>query len=117
MKGSGITMRTLQQPANGLRRQKRMIVFALYFFAGAIALSGAFFSVYTLLNQISFGVLNTTVPGAVFGLIVVYFGLRSIFSVRKLQPQLLREDARFSWSNFRFEKKPAKNKRVKNRPY
>lgn len=104
-------MRTLQQPAGSLKRQKLMILFSLYFFAGAIALSGILFTVYCQLNNISFKMLNVNVPGLVLGLVVVYFGLRSVFSVRELQPKLFQEDSQFSWHNFRFEKK----KKVKNR--
>lgn len=85
-------------------RQKRLIIFGLVCIAGAITLSGLFFSIYSFLNKISFKVLNVEVPGMIFGLIVIYFGVKSTFSVITLKKQLYSEEARFSWSNFRKNK-------------
>ena len=102
-------MKTLSQAHGGKSSRKRLIIFGLYFFAWAIAFSGAFFCVYSYLKNVSFKVLNTNVPGLVFGVVVIYFGVRSILSVNKLRPELLRDDARFSWSNFK-KQKPAKNR-------
>ena len=93
-------MKTLPQ-THVADKQKRTILFGLYFFAGAIALSGAFFCVYSFLNGASFQVFNVKTPGVVFGLIVVYFGVRSILSVHTLRAQLYRDDSKFSWGNFK----------------
>ena len=104
-------MKTLPQ-THGTDKQKRTILFGLYFFAAAIALSGALFCVYSSLNGTNFQVLNVKTPGMVFGLIVVYFGIRSIVSVHTLKSQLFREDAKFSWGNF---KRPKSSKSRKSR--
>jgi hypothetical protein len=98
-------MKTLQQTAGSLKGRKRMILVSLYLLAGAIALSGTLFGAYSAASGVTFPVLNTRVPGMVLGVIVLYFGVRSIFSVSKLRAELAREDAVFSWGNFKREKK------------
>ena len=102
-------MKTLSQAQGGTGRQKRLIVFGLYLFAAGSTLSGIFFGVYSLLGGVSFRVLNTNVPGVVFGVVVIYFGVRSILSVNRLKAELYKDQAKFSWSNFRKEK-PVKNR-------
>jgi hypothetical protein len=82
-------------------KQKGLILFGLYFFAAAIALSGTFFCIYSSLNNVSFQILNIEAPGMIFGLVVVYFGIRSILSVNTLKAQLYKDDAKFSWNNFK----------------
>lgn len=97
-------MKTLSRVHGSADSQKKLIVIGLYLFAGAIAFSGAFFCIYSYLNSVSFRVLNVSVPGLVFGVAVIYFGIRGILSVNTLRPQLFRDDARFSWNNFRRQK-------------
>jgi hypothetical protein len=85
-------------------RQKIRIIYILFILSGAIAASGAFFSVYSLVNQITFKVINTNVSGAIFGLIVTYLGVRYFLSVFKLREAVYAPTAKFSWSNFRKSK-------------
>jgi hypothetical protein len=77
-------------------RSKMIIVFILFFTSIAITVSGAFFSVYSYINQISFKVINTNVSGILFGLVVVYLGARYFLSIRKLREELSAPDASFS---------------------
>ncbi len=102
-------MKTMLHVQENAKYTKKLIVFGLFFLAGAITLSGMLFSMYSILNGVSIKVMNVNVPGMVFGLMVVYLGIRSIFSVNKLRPELYRDDAKFSWSNFK-RLKTAKNK-------
>lgn len=67
----------------------------------AISLSGAFFAVYSLLFNINFKVLNTTVSGSIFGLVVFYLGIRYVMLVRKLKHDVYGSSSRFAWNNFR----------------
>lgn len=88
-------------------RKKVVVFYTLAATALAITLSGAFFSVYSYLNNLSFKVLNTQVSGIIFGLTVVYLGIRYIKSVNTLRKELYKTTSVFSWDNF---KKKAKNK-------
>ena len=90
-------------------RNKLVIIAVLFFIAAAITLSGGYFIVYSLLNHISIQVLNTNVPGVVFGIIVAYLGFRYLLSVFKLKAQLFTSDTQFPWQNFK------KNSTAKNR--
>lgn len=108
-------MKTLSQAQGDTRPSKRLIVFGLFLIAGAITLSGTFFMIYSYLNGVYFKVMNSNVPGIVFGLIVAYFGVRSILSVNKLRPQLYKDDVRFSWDNFKKQKTVKKQKTSKKK--
>lgn len=82
-------------------RYKLVIISSLYVATMIIMFLGIYFSVYSLINKISFLVLNAQVPGAVFGMLVFYFGLRYFFSVEKLKTEIYKNTSRFSWSNFK----------------
>lgn len=77
----------------------------LFVLAVAITLSGAVFVFYSLFAHVSFRVLNAPLPGVLFGIIVIYFGIRSFLSVRKLRAEVYQKNARFSWNNFKKLKK------------
>lgn len=99
-------MNSLQNRTNNPKLQKKLIIFGLYFIAAGITLSGLLFILYSQMNNIRIQVINVPMPGMVLGLLIAYFGIRSILSVKKLSPEISKEDARFSWDNF---------KRAKNR--
>lgn len=80
---------------------KIMIIRALFVLAVAITLSGVAFTVYSAFAQQTFRVLNAPLPGFLFGMIVIYFGVRSFLSVRKLREEVYKKNAHFSWSNFK----------------
>lgn len=85
-------------------KNKILAISTLYVIAVVIMALGAFFSVYSLINDISFRVLTTHVHGAVFGLVAFYLGLRYFLSVSKLRDEVYKNTSRFSWSNFKSEK-------------
>lgn len=89
---------------------KKVVIAVLFLVDCAIAISGAFFTVYSFINNISFKVINTQVPGILFGLVVLYFGIRYFFLLMKLKDEVYKPVNRFSWSNFKLKKKQARSK-------
>jgi len=89
-------------------KQKAVIINLLYATTIIIILLGVFFIIYSLVNDVSFKVLNTTVSGAIFGMVVAYLGARYFLSVTKLKAELYKTTSQFSWSNFKKEKKMKK---------
>ena len=81
--------------------KKKVLLFILFVFALAICASGVFFSVYSYVNQINFKVLNTQISGIVFGLAVLYLGIRYTVSLSDLRKELYKPTSRFSWDNFK----------------
>ena len=81
--------------------QKVIIINVLFGAAIIIMLLGTYFSAYSLMHNVSFKVLNTSVHGAVFGLTVIYLGLRYFLSVTKLKKELFKSTSKFSWDNFK----------------
>jgi ABC-type glucose/galactose transport system permease subunit len=69
-----------------------------------ITLMGLSFMVYSILYNVSFAVLQSTVPGAVFGAVIAFLGVRYFLAVRKLRIRLYGTNSQFSWKNFRFRK-------------
>jgi len=90
-------------------KQKAIIINLLYATTIIIVLLGVSFIVYSMVNDVSFKVINSTVHGAVFGLVVAYLGARYFLSVTKLKAELYKTTSQFSWSNFKKEKKKMKN--------
>jgi hypothetical protein len=84
---------------------KKISIIALFIMSTCISISGLIFMVYSWVNDISFKVLNTNVPGIIFGALVTYLGVRYFLSVLKLKKELYKESSVFSWSNFKRTKK------------
>lgn len=89
--------------------KKKVLISILFVVTLAICASGVFFSVYSLIYQISFQVLNTHVPGVIFGIAVLYLGIRYFLSLMNLRKEVYKSTSRFSWDNFK-KKKSAKSK-------
>lgn len=85
-------------------RRKGLILIALFSMSVLITVSGLVFGIYAFINGTTFRVLNVDVPGVVFGMLVLYLGVRYFLSVRKLRAELYQPDAVFSWSNFKRHK-------------
>ena len=94
---------------------KIVTVNILFVLSIAITLSGVFFGIYSFINNINFKVINTSVPGVIFGAVVLYLGIRYFLNVFKLRKEVYGTDARFDWSNFKrenlFPKKEKKRKK------
>lgn len=94
------------QTQNGLKKEfsKKLILLGLYAVSFAVIFSGAFFSAYSVINHITFKVLNANVSGMVFGLTVFYLGIRYYLSVITLKEEMSSSAAVFSWDNFKKKK-------------
>jgi len=87
-----------------INRKKAAVIFVLYATAGAIFLSGAAFSIYSLAAHVSFPVLDYQIHGSIFGAMAAFLGARYFLSVKRLQAEVYKESSRFSLSNFKREK-------------
>lgn len=102
-------MKQIRKPLRQEKRGKTVMVAALLTGAVLIIGSGAWFGVYSILNNVSFRVMNTTIPGIALAVLVIYFGIRSVMSVSKLSKVIMKDSSYFSWSNFK-RAKPAKSR-------
>lgn len=80
---------------------KVVVISLLLALSGSLIISGAFFCVYSIYTNTTFRVLNSNIPGVIFGAVVLYLGIRYFLSVFKLKKELYKSTAQFSWSNFR----------------
>ena len=83
---------------------KRIILYCLYLGAALILLLGTFFCTYSIRNHIMLPVLNISVHGAVFGLLVAYLGVKYLIMVHQFGTQFTQSNETFQWRNFRRDK-------------
>ncbi len=86
-------------------KEKVIPIITLFIVSIVIILLGTAFSVYSLVNGITIPVLSNQIPGAVFGAVIVFLGIRYLISVRRLKAEVYKQTSTFSWSNFKKEKK------------
>lgn len=86
-------------------KEKRTAIMTLYVASILITLAGVFFAVYSSLNGIKIPVLSSEIPGAVFGVVIAFLGVRYLLSVSKLKAEVYKSTSTFSWSNFKKVKK------------
>lgn len=84
-----------------VEKKKRMAIGTLFVVSAAITLSGLAFCVYSTLNNVEFTVFTSKMPGAVFGAVIMFLGLRYFLAVNKLKKEVYKTTSRFSWSNFK----------------
>lgn len=70
---------------------KIALVIALYAGAALITASGALFAVYSFAQNIQISILSMSIPGYVLAMLVLFFGIRSFFSVRKFSQTILKK--------------------------
>lgn len=98
-------MRMKKQNAVTVTDKKKVIfVSVLYVTSMIIIFLGMFFTIFSLVNNISFKILSSSVPGAIFGLLVLYLGIRYYLSVIKLKGEVFKASSKFSWNNFKGKK-------------
>ena len=83
-----------------VKKEKRILIALLYVIAVVIILLGASFCVYSVINNVQFAVLSSSIPGFVFGLVVIFLGVRYVFSLTKLKAEVYKTSSGFAWSNF-----------------
>lgn len=88
-----------------VKKEKRILIALLYAIAVVIILLGASFSVYSVINNVQLSVLSSNVPGFVFGLVVLFLGIRYVFSLQKLRAEVNKTSTGFDWRNFQKTKK------------
>ena len=98
--GEGVTgLKT--EARTGVNTGKRVAIGLLFVTSALIALLGLAFCVYSMLGNVQLKVLSTSMPGAAFGAIIAFLGVRYFLAVRKLRTNVYRVGSRFSWRNFR----------------
>ena len=88
-----------------VKKDKRVLITLLYVIAIGIILLGASFSVYSAINNVQLAVLSSSVPGFVFGLVVLFLGVRYVISLQKLKAEVYKPTSAFDWNNFEKAKK------------
>ncbi len=86
-------------------RGKAAIIVILYVLSVLIMLLGAGFCAYSAINGVQMQVMTSTIPGFVFGMVILFLGIRYFMSLSRLRGEVM-QSAGFSWSNFHKEKKP-----------
>lgn len=89
--------------SNEVNKTKAVSIMVLRLLAITIILAGASFSLYSIIYGISLMVLNNSIPGAVFGLVILFLGIRYLLSVQKLKAEVYKPTSNFSWSNFKIK--------------
>ncbi|WP_242841102.1 hypothetical protein [Clostridium akagii] len=84
---------------------KTVSIYVLVIFNILIIMSGAFFIIYSILFKISIKVLNTNISGVIFGIVVLYFGIRYFINLLNLKKEVNKQENKFSWSNFKKTKR------------
>lgn len=80
---------------------KIITIHVLFAISIIITLSGAIFSIYSVINEVNFSVLNSSIPGVAFGAVAAFLGVRYFLSVRKLKVEVYKKSSKFSWGNFK----------------
>jgi hypothetical protein len=94
------TVAATPQAAKG----KVAMIIILYVMSVLIMLLGAGFSAYSAINGVQMQVMSSTIPGFVFGMVILFLGVRYFMSLSKLRDEVMKSSG-FSWSNFRKEKR------------
>ncbi len=86
-------------------KSKIITINVLFITSMLIIFLGLFFSIFSLINEIHFNILGSSVSGLVLGLLVLYLGIKYYFSVTKLKEELFKSSSKFSWDNFKRKNK------------
>jgi hypothetical protein len=94
-----------KQNQSTILKQKALTLTLLFGSSLFIIFLGMFFCAFSFFNNVSFKVLNSQIPGVIFGLLVMYLGIRYYLSVCRLKEEVNKSTSEFSWNNFNKEKK------------
>ncbi|MEN6637125.1 MAG: hypothetical protein ABFC56_14830 [Clostridiaceae bacterium] len=86
-----------------MTKGKVVMIVILYVMSVLIMLLGAGFCAYSAINGVQMQVMSSTIPGFVFGMVILFLGVRYFMSLSKLRQEVMKSSG-FSWSNFRKEK-------------
>jgi len=93
---------TAVKPA--MAKGKVVMIVILYVMSVLIMLLGAGFCAYSAINGVQMQVMSSTIPGFIFGMVILFLGVRYFMSLSKLRDEVMKSSG-FSWSNFRKEKR------------
>ena len=96
-------VRTVAANPQAAKGKVAMIVI-LYVMSVLIMLLGAGFSAYSAINGVQMQVMTSTIPGFIFGMVILFLGIRYFMSLSKLREEVMKSTG-FSWANFRKAKK------------
>ena len=96
-------VRTVAASPQAAKGKVAMII-TLYVMSVLIMLLGAGFSAYSAINGVQMQVMTSTIPGFIFGMVILFLGVRYFVSLSKLRDEVMKSSG-FSWSNFRKEKR------------
>ena len=97
----GVTDMKAEGKTTKIETKKILAINALMIASLAIMLIGIALIVYSFLYGMSFPVLSSNVHGSIFGLVIVFLGVRYLMGVIKLKSEVYKSTAHFSWSNFK----------------
>jgi len=89
------------QAKDGVRSGNVTAILALYAASILITVAGVAFCAYSLIYDVQLPMLQTNVPGAVFGAVVAFLGVRYVLAVGKLKAEVYKPTSQFSWRNFK----------------
>lgn len=89
-------MKRNKKPTGSDAPAKVALIIALYVGAALISASGVMFAVYSFARNIQLSILGMSIPGYVVAMLMLFFGIRSFFSVRKLGQTILKNSLGFS---------------------
>lgn len=104
MKNQTIVSTKNQRNVSTNSRQKAILIHMLFGAAIIIMMLGIAFSGFCVVNNISFKVINSSIHGSIFGLMVAYLGFKYFMSVKKLKGEVYTTTESFSWDNFKRKK-------------
>lgn len=88
---------------SSMAKGKVVMLVILYVVSVLIMLLGAGFGIYSIITGAQLNVMSSTIPGFVFGMVILFLGVRYFMSLSKLREEVMKSSG-FSWSNFRKEK-------------
>lgn len=89
------------QANGGVRTGKMVVIILLYMVSALIGIMGLAFCVYSQIRDVRIAVMNSSIPGTVFGAVIAFLGVRYFLAVGKLRKEVFKRDSRFSWNNFK----------------
>ena len=76
---------------------KKVAIISLTTLAGAITSAGIILSIYSLINNVSFNVMNNPIHGLIFGVVITYLGMGYLKKKKKLKTELAKPTSHFSF--------------------
>lgn len=85
---------------SSMAKGKVVMLVILYVVSVLIMLLGAGFGIYSMITGAQLNVMSSTIPGFVFGMVILFLGVRYFMSLSKLREEVMKSSG-FSWNNFR----------------